>query len=190
MAGRRRLAVPSLAASRHVPLRSRRSRKPPSAPSRWPRGCGRASLDEFVGQQHFLGEGKLLRRLIKADRLTARHLLRPAGHRQDDAGPPAGARDAGPVPATQRRHQRREGTARRARRSPRRPRGRRRRERCCSSTRSTASTRPSKTPCCPTWKRAPSSSSARRRRIRSSRSTTRWSAARASSSSSRSASTT
>lgn len=29
------------------------------------------TLDEFVGQQHFLGEGKLLRRLIKADRLTA-----------------------------------------------------------------------------------------------------------------------
>ncbi|HOM18260.1 MAG TPA: replication-associated recombination protein A, partial [Thermoguttaceae bacterium] len=27
------------------------------------------TLDEFVGQQHFLGEGKLLRRLLKADRL-------------------------------------------------------------------------------------------------------------------------
>jgi len=27
------------------------------------------SLDEFVGQDHFLGEGKLLRRLLKADRL-------------------------------------------------------------------------------------------------------------------------
>ena len=27
------------------------------------------SLDEFVGQEHFLGEGKLLRRLLKADRL-------------------------------------------------------------------------------------------------------------------------
>ncbi|HUY32136.1 MAG TPA: replication-associated recombination protein A [Pirellulales bacterium] len=28
-----------------------------------------ATLDEFVGQRHFLGEGKLLRRLLKADRL-------------------------------------------------------------------------------------------------------------------------
>ena len=28
-----------------------------------------ATLDEFVGQQHFLGEGKLLRRLLAADRL-------------------------------------------------------------------------------------------------------------------------
>jgi putative ATPase len=28
-----------------------------------------ASLDEFVGQQHFLGPGKLLRRLLAADRL-------------------------------------------------------------------------------------------------------------------------
>ncbi|MGH7137328.1 MAG: hypothetical protein ACREHD_16415, partial [Pirellulales bacterium] len=27
------------------------------------------SLAEFVGQQQFLGEGKLLRRLLKADRL-------------------------------------------------------------------------------------------------------------------------
>jgi putative ATPase len=37
------------------------------------------SLDEFVGQQHFLGEGKLLRRLIKADRLTALLFYGPPG---------------------------------------------------------------------------------------------------------------
>jgi len=37
------------------------------------------SLDEFVGQQHFLGEGKLLRRLIKADRLTAVLFYGPPG---------------------------------------------------------------------------------------------------------------
>jgi putative ATPase len=36
-------------------------------------------LDEFVGQQHFLGEGKLLRRLIKADRLTAVIFYGPPG---------------------------------------------------------------------------------------------------------------
>jgi putative ATPase len=37
------------------------------------------SLDEFVGQLHFLGEGKLLRRLIKADRLTAVIFYGPPG---------------------------------------------------------------------------------------------------------------
>src|SRR5581483_4745893 len=30
-----------------------------------------APLDEFVGQQHFLGEGKLLLRLLLADRLRS-----------------------------------------------------------------------------------------------------------------------
>ena len=28
------------------------------------------TLDEFVGQEHFLGKGKLLRRMLEADRLT------------------------------------------------------------------------------------------------------------------------
>lgn len=37
------------------------------------------SLAEFVGQHHFLGEGKLLRRLIKADRLTAVIFYGPPG---------------------------------------------------------------------------------------------------------------
>ena len=37
------------------------------------------SLDEFVGQQHFLGEGKLLRRLIKADRLSSVIFYGPPG---------------------------------------------------------------------------------------------------------------
>ncbi len=36
-------------------------------------------LDEFVGQSHFLGEGQLLRRLIKADRLTALLFYGPPG---------------------------------------------------------------------------------------------------------------
>ncbi|MCA9197772.1 MAG: replication-associated recombination protein A [Planctomycetales bacterium] len=38
-----------------------------------------ASLSEFVGQQHFLGEGKLLRRLMKADRLTSILFYGPPG---------------------------------------------------------------------------------------------------------------
>ena len=37
------------------------------------------SLDEFVGQQHFLGEGKLLRRLLAADRLGSVVFYGPPG---------------------------------------------------------------------------------------------------------------
>ncbi len=38
-----------------------------------------AALDEFVGQQHFLGEGKLLRRLLAADRLGSVIFYGPPG---------------------------------------------------------------------------------------------------------------
>src|SRR4051812_320900 len=37
------------------------------------------SLDEFVGQQHFLGPGKLLRRMLQADRLTSVIFYGPPG---------------------------------------------------------------------------------------------------------------
>lgn len=37
------------------------------------------TLDEFVGQQHFLGEGKLLRRMLLADRLMSVILYGPPG---------------------------------------------------------------------------------------------------------------
>ncbi len=37
------------------------------------------TLDEFVGQQHFLGEGKLLRRMLDADRVTSVILYGPPG---------------------------------------------------------------------------------------------------------------
>src|SRR6188472_4630036 len=37
------------------------------------------SLAEFAGQQHFLGEGKLLRRLLKADRLGSVIFYGPPG---------------------------------------------------------------------------------------------------------------
>src|SRR6476619_2388697 len=36
-------------------------------------------LAEFAGQQHFLGEGKLLRRLLTADRLSSVIFYGPAG---------------------------------------------------------------------------------------------------------------
>jgi putative ATPase len=37
------------------------------------------TLDEFVGQQHFLGEGKLLRRMLTADRLSSVVFYGPPG---------------------------------------------------------------------------------------------------------------
>src|SRR5947208_14069180 len=37
------------------------------------------NLDEFVGQQHFLGPWKLLRRMLEADRLTSIILYGPPG---------------------------------------------------------------------------------------------------------------
>src|SRR4029078_4598910 len=37
------------------------------------------TLDEFVSQQHFLGEGKLLRRLLAADRLGSVIFYGPPG---------------------------------------------------------------------------------------------------------------
>jgi len=37
------------------------------------------TLDEFVGQSHFLGDGKLLRRLLAADRLSSAILYGPPG---------------------------------------------------------------------------------------------------------------
>ncbi len=37
------------------------------------------SLEEFVGQEHFLGEGKLLRRLLQADRLGSVSFYGPPG---------------------------------------------------------------------------------------------------------------
>src|SRR5205807_7500176 len=37
------------------------------------------TLDEFVGQEHFLGEGKLLRRMLLADRLSSLIFYGPPG---------------------------------------------------------------------------------------------------------------
>ncbi len=37
------------------------------------------SLDQFVGQQHFLGDGKLFRRLLKADRIGSVIFYGPPG---------------------------------------------------------------------------------------------------------------
>jgi hypothetical protein len=52
-----------------------------------------ASLDEFVGQQHFSGRGEAAPPAAEGRPAGLGHLLRPARHRQDDAGPAAGDRE-------------------------------------------------------------------------------------------------
>lgn len=42
------------------------------------------TLAEFIGQRHLLGEGRLLRRAIEADRLTSSIFFGPARLRQND----------------------------------------------------------------------------------------------------------
>src|SRR5690554_4346768 len=37
------------------------------------------SLDEFAGQEHFLGQGKMLRRMLEVDRLTSVIFYGPPG---------------------------------------------------------------------------------------------------------------
>lgn len=54
--------------------RKNRERNEPLAMRMRPR-----SLDEFVGQEHFLGEGKLLRRMLLADRLMSAIFYGPPG---------------------------------------------------------------------------------------------------------------
>ena len=56
--------------------------------------CMRPStLEEFVGQQHFLGEGKLLRRLLRADRLGSVIFYGLPGSGKTTLGAAAGHRD-------------------------------------------------------------------------------------------------
>jgi putative ATPase len=44
------------------------------------------NLSEFVGQEHIVGEGKILNRAIEADKLTSAIFLRTSGNRQDNLG--------------------------------------------------------------------------------------------------------
>src|SRR4029079_9378642 len=54
--------------------RSNRTKAQPLAARMRPR-----SLDEFVGQEHFIGPGKLLRRMLDADRLSSIIFYGPPG---------------------------------------------------------------------------------------------------------------
>ena len=48
------------------------------------------TLDEFVGQRHFLGEGKLLRRLLAAELSAGRHVATWDGRDDDGNGVASG----------------------------------------------------------------------------------------------------
>lgn len=43
-------------------------------------------IDEVIGQQHIIGPGKLLRRMIEADRLSSIILYGPPGTGKNDPG--------------------------------------------------------------------------------------------------------
>ena len=112
------------------------------------------TLDEVVGQEHLIGPGKVLAR-ARGRRAPLDDPLGPARHRQDHARPlvahvrralrallrgASGVKEIREVTAEAKTSARCAASARSS-----------------SSTRSTASTRPSRTPSCPTSRRAPSS---------------------------------
>ena len=143
------------------------------------------TLAEFVGQEHIVGPGTVLRAAVEGGAALQHDLLRAAGLRQDDAGAAHRRRDAAPAWCSSRRSApgRRTCAPRsraRARRAPST-----RRAPSSSSTRSTASTRRSRTRCCRRSRTASSRSSARPPRTRTSRSTRRSSPAASSTASSR-----
>ena len=108
------------------------------------------TLDEIVGQQHLLGPGTPLRRLVEGDRPMSRW---SCGDRPAPARPPSRTSSAGPpqrrfvelsavtagVKDVRADHRRPPGATSSA--PAARP--------CCSSTRCTGSPRPSRTRCCP-----------------------------------------
>ncbi len=46
---------------------------------RWPNGCAHAVVAEFTGQEHLLGEGRILRRMIETDSLSSLIFWGPPG---------------------------------------------------------------------------------------------------------------
>ena len=60
-------------------MKKMRGSQKPTPPRLWRHACVRASLEEFVGQEHILAPGKLLRRAIEADRLPSVILSGPPG---------------------------------------------------------------------------------------------------------------
>ncbi len=126
------------------------------------------TLDEYVGQEHLLGPGKILRRAIEADRLSSALFHGPPGTGKTSLaeviahatrskferlnGVESTVADIRRVIATAENRQRLNPNVRTV----------------FSSTKSTASTARSRTPFCPTWNAARSGCSARRRKTRTS----------------------
>ena len=52
---------------------------PPAATAPLAYRMAPATLDEYVGQEHIIGKGKLLRRAVEADRITSLILYGPPG---------------------------------------------------------------------------------------------------------------
>ena len=69
------------------------------------------SLEEFVGQQHFLGPGKLLRRMLEADRLTSVIFYGPPGTGKTTLAQLIAQVHQEPFRADERRRRRREGSS-------------------------------------------------------------------------------
>ena len=113
-----------------------------------------ATLEEFVGQQHFLGSGKLLRRLLAADRLGSVIFYGPPGTGKTTLARLLARESRSHFQQLSAVASGRQGASRGPRPRPATGSRPRANGRCCSSTRSTASTRPSKTCSCRTWRRA------------------------------------
>ena len=97
------------------------------------------TIDDVVGQEHLVGPGRPLRRLVEQDRLSSVDLLGAAGHRQDDAGAGRRRHDRAGLRADVGGHRRRQGRARGASSAPGSGSASTAGARSCSSTRSTAS---------------------------------------------------
>ena len=109
------------------------------------------TLDEIIGQQHLVVPGAPLRALVESDRLTSAILwgLRaPARPPWPRWWPPTTAEHFVPSPPSPPGSDVREVVEGARRRSGSRGRGP-----SSSSTRSTGSTGPSRTPCCPRWRK-------------------------------------
>ena len=153
-----RLRVVLLDAARHVPgayfraamsdLFSDAARERTSAVAPLALRVRPASLDEFVGQQHVLGEGSALRLAIEQDRVGSMILYGPPGSGKTTLArivarmTGAAFEELSAVSATVCERARGAGARARAARRARRS------GRSSSSTRSTASTRRSRTRCC------------------------------------------